>query len=98
MFASPWKDTLVILVIVLLFVGPKRLPALSRSIGESIREFKGGISEITGSQGSSELSPGAGNGAATTPAPTPAANASTAAAPAPEQSRAGGAPGDQPSA
>ena len=47
MFASPWKDTLIILVIVLLFVGPKRLPALSRSIGESIREFKGGISQIS---------------------------------------------------
>ena len=68
MFASPWKDTLIILVIVLLFVGPKRLPALSRSIGESIREFKGGISEISGSHGSSELSSGAENGAAVTPA------------------------------
>jgi len=33
MFASPWKDGLIILVIVLLFFGPKRLPALSRSIG-----------------------------------------------------------------
>lgn len=43
MLASPWKDALVILVIVLLFFGPKRLPALSRSIGESIKEFKGGI-------------------------------------------------------
>ena len=48
MFASPWKDTLIILVIVLLFVGPKRLPALSRSIGESIREFKGGIAQASG--------------------------------------------------
>jgi Sec-independent protein translocase protein TatA len=27
----------------LLFFGPKRLPMLSRSIGESIKEFKGGI-------------------------------------------------------
>ncbi len=49
MLASPWKDALVILVIVLLFFGPKRLPALSRSIGESIREFKGGITESTSS-------------------------------------------------
>jgi sec-independent protein translocase protein TatA len=45
MFASPWKDGLIVLVIVLLFFGPKRLPALSRSIGESIKEFKGGIAE-----------------------------------------------------
>jgi sec-independent protein translocase protein TatA len=49
MFASPLKDGLIVLVIVLLFFGPKRLPALSRSIGESIKEFKGGINEATGS-------------------------------------------------
>jgi sec-independent protein translocase protein TatA len=42
-FASPLKDGLIVLVLVLLFFGPKRLPALSRSIGESIKEFKGGI-------------------------------------------------------
>ena len=55
MFASPWKDTLIILVIVLLFVGPKRLPALSRSIGESIKEFKGGIAQATGSDEAAAL-------------------------------------------
>ncbi|HEX3804183.1 MAG TPA: twin-arginine translocase TatA/TatE family subunit [Solirubrobacteraceae bacterium] len=49
MFASPWKDALIVLVIVLLFFGPKRLPALSRSIGESIKEFKGGIAQATDS-------------------------------------------------
>ena len=49
MFASPWKDTLIVLVILLLFFGPKRLPALSRSIGESIKEFKGGIAQNAGS-------------------------------------------------
>lgn len=45
MFVSPWKDGLIVLIIVLLFFGPKRLPALSRSIGESIKEFKGGIAD-----------------------------------------------------
>ena len=67
MFASPWKDGLIVLIIVLLFFGPKRLPALSRSIGESIKEFKGGIaqgpnsdqSELTPSS-SSEVSPNGG--------------------------------------
>jgi sec-independent protein translocase protein TatA len=43
MFRNPLSDALVVLVILLLFFGPKRLPMLSRSIGESIREFKGGI-------------------------------------------------------
>jgi TatA/E family protein of Tat protein translocase len=86
MLASPWKDTLVILVIVLLFVGPKRLPALSRSIGESIREFKGGISQISESHAGSELAPGAGSGAAVTP---PAATVPTTG-----ESGAGGTPTD----
>jgi sec-independent protein translocase protein TatA len=45
MFASPFKDGLIVLVILLLFFGPKRLPALSRAIGESVKEFKGGITE-----------------------------------------------------
>jgi sec-independent protein translocase protein TatA len=56
MFASPWKDGLIILVIVLLFFGPKRLPALSRSIGESIKEFKGGIAQSSESDEKSEIS------------------------------------------
>jgi sec-independent protein translocase protein TatA len=43
MFRNPLSDALVVLVILLLFFGPKRLPMLSRSIGESIREFRGGI-------------------------------------------------------
>ena len=47
MFASPWKDALIVLFVVLLFFGPKRLPALSRSIGESIKEFRGGIAHIS---------------------------------------------------
>jgi sec-independent protein translocase protein TatA len=55
MFASPWKDGLIVLIIVLLFFGPKRLPALSRSIGESIKEFKGGIAHGGDSENKSEL-------------------------------------------
>ena len=55
MFASPWKDALIVLFVVLLFFGPKRLPALSRSIGESIKEFKGGIGQGSDSDVKSEL-------------------------------------------
>jgi len=55
MLASPWKDALIVLVIVLLFFGPKRLPALSRSIGESIKEFKGGIAHSSESDEKSEI-------------------------------------------
>jgi sec-independent protein translocase protein TatA len=43
MFRNPLSDALVVLVILLLFFGPKRLPMLSKSIGQSIREFRGGL-------------------------------------------------------
>ena len=43
MFASPFKDGVIVLIILLLFFGPKRLPALSRAIGESVKEFRGGV-------------------------------------------------------
>ena len=36
-------ELLVILLIVLLFVGAKRLPELGRSMGEAVREFKKGV-------------------------------------------------------
>ena len=58
MFRSPLADGLVVLIVLLLFFGPKRLPMLSRSIGESIKEFKGGIADATGSDETQALSPG----------------------------------------
>jgi sec-independent protein translocase protein TatA len=38
-------ELIVILVVVLIFFGPKRLPGLSRAIGKSISEFKRGKDE-----------------------------------------------------
>jgi sec-independent protein translocase protein TatA len=35
---------LIVLVLALLFLGPKRLPEAGRSLGRGIREFKDGIS------------------------------------------------------
>jgi sec-independent protein translocase protein TatA len=55
MFRSPFADGVVVLLILLLFFGPKRLPQLSRSIGESIKEFKGGIAEATESDKDKQL-------------------------------------------
>jgi sec-independent protein translocase protein TatA len=37
-------EVIVVLVIALLFLGPKRLPEAGRSLGHGIREFKSGIS------------------------------------------------------
>ena len=48
----------IVFVIALLILGPKRLPAAGRSIGEGIREFKDGIKkqtdELTGTPASSD--------------------------------------------
>lgn len=43
MFRNPYADGLILLLIVLLFFGPKRLPGLGRSLGQGLREFKDSI-------------------------------------------------------
>jgi sec-independent protein translocase protein TatA len=43
MFRNPTVDILVILFIVLLIFGPKRLPLLGKELGRGIREFKDSI-------------------------------------------------------
>jgi sec-independent protein translocase protein TatA len=40
---SPW-ELLILLVVVLLVFGPKRLPEMGRSLGKGLREFKDSIS------------------------------------------------------
>jgi len=44
MFRNPATDLIVVLVIVLLILGPKRLPGLGKGLGQGMREFKEGIS------------------------------------------------------
>ncbi len=39
-------EILIILAIVLIIFGPKKLPELARSMGQSIREFRKGTSEL----------------------------------------------------
>ncbi|MGI8714642.1 MAG: Sec-independent protein translocase subunit TatA/TatB [Solirubrobacteraceae bacterium] len=43
MFRSPVVDAIVVLVIALLILGPKRLPGLGKGLGQGMREFKDGI-------------------------------------------------------
>ncbi len=41
-----WMEVLLILAVVLIFFGPKRLPGLGAALGSAIRGFKRGISGI----------------------------------------------------
>ena len=40
MFGIGFQEMLIILVVVLIFFGPKRLPDLAKSLGKGIAEFK----------------------------------------------------------
>lgn len=42
-YSKPWADVLIVLLVVVLFFGPKRLPQLGRSLGQGFKEFKDGI-------------------------------------------------------
>ena len=44
MSISPWQIALIILLLLLLF-GPKRLPGLGKSLGEALRSFKKGLDD-----------------------------------------------------
>jgi sec-independent protein translocase protein TatA len=46
-----FPELLILLVVVLLVFGPKRLPEMGRSLGKGMREFK---DSVTGNDGDSE--------------------------------------------
>lgn len=41
------SELLIILVVVLIFFGPAKLPALAKSMGQAVSEFRKGTKEIT---------------------------------------------------
>lgn len=43
-----WWELLLILLVLLLVFGAKRLPEMGRSMGKGMREFKDSVSGITG--------------------------------------------------
>jgi len=54
MFRNPLIDAIVVLVVVLLIFGPKRLPLLGRSLGQGMREFKESITGNSTSEAEEE--------------------------------------------
>jgi len=53
---GPW-EILILLVVVLLVFGPKRLPEFGRSLGRGMREFKSSLRDITDDDEPEELPP-----------------------------------------
>ena len=41
-----WNELIVILIIVLIIFGPRRLPELAEAMGKSIRKFKSATREV----------------------------------------------------
>jgi TatA/E family protein of Tat protein translocase len=64
MLRSPTADLLVVLLIVLLFLPPKRLPTLGRQLGHGLREFK---DSITGNHDHEESPEPGGSGVGAPP-------------------------------
>ena len=48
MFGFHMPELIIIFVVALLIFGPKKLPEMGASIGKSIKEFRKGMSELTG--------------------------------------------------
>ena len=46
MFGVGWQEILLIILIVLLLFGAKRIPEVMRSIGKGVRELKQGMKDI----------------------------------------------------
>lgn len=78
-----WEFVILIGILVLLF-GAKRLPDMARSIGQSARVFKGEMKGMKDDGGVKDAAPTPADPPAATPAPAPLPPASAPAAP-PEQ-------------
>jgi sec-independent protein translocase protein TatA len=70
-----WPEIIIILVVLLLLFGAKRLPEMGRSLGRGMREFKDAVT-------TSEPEP---KEVTSAPTPTPVTQASTTEAPAQPQ-------------
>lgn len=49
-FFSHAPELIVVLLVGLIFFGPKRLPEIGSALGQGIRELKNGVSGMTGTE------------------------------------------------
>ncbi len=68
MFRSPVVDGIVILIVALLILGPKRLPGLGKGLGVGMREFKEGITGESKDEDKPEITEAARTGSDSQPA------------------------------
>jgi sec-independent protein translocase protein TatA len=74
-------ELIIVLVIVLLIFGPKRLPGLGRQLGSGMREFKDSITSKSKDDDVDALHLEAARERETEPVPTPVASTTTTARP-----------------
>jgi sec-independent protein translocase protein TatA len=75
MFRNPTTDLIVVLLIVLLIFGPKRLPGLGKQLGQGLREFKDSITGDSNDSSDSESRPALEQATQQTAAATPPVHA-----------------------
>jgi sec-independent protein translocase protein TatA len=96
MFRNPTTDLIVVLLIVLLIFGPKRLPGLGKQLGTGLREFKDSITGDNKDDDEAER-PAIGPAETSTPAsPGTTTTPSSAAAPAATAERPSAEVGSEP--
>ena len=64
-----WQGAIIILIVLLVVFGPKRLPEMGRSLGRGMREFKDSVTGRDKEDGKAELPPPAPNIETSTSAP-----------------------------
>jgi sec-independent protein translocase protein TatA len=62
-----WQGILIILLVLLVIFGPKRLPEMGRSLGSGLRGFKESISGERGPEPSPDITAAVNESAATSP-------------------------------
>lgn len=76
-------ELIIVLIIALLVIGPKRLPEMGNAVGKTIREFRKASSDISEATTLEPAKPAATPPSASAPAPSTQPAAAAPAAPAP---------------
>jgi sec-independent protein translocase protein TatA len=67
-------ELLIVLVIALIVLGPKKLPEVGRSLGRGMREFKDSVSGLTDDKDDDDADLRSLNGSGTTKTTTPSSD------------------------